>query len=152
MRHKPIHGVMAIVAMSIVSISAGDVASEVERRFQLTIGGIKAGLDRSPNDYIAALVETAGPTQCIDRGAEEICFHEARIIELFANHGNEVREGSLIQLLGEGILGARSLFFVVPVDTDVNIYGGTYGQAKPKKRDEAQFRDALSELGLGKDA
>ena len=152
MRLTPTNSVAVVMILSILSIGAGNSASEDESRFWQMTGGIKAGLDRSPDDYIAALVETAGPTQCIQRGAEELCFHDARVIELYANNGNEVCKGSLIHLLGEGISGGRSLFVVVPVDPELKIYGGTYGNAKPGKQDEAQFRDALRELGLGKDA
>ena len=152
MKLKLTNGVAVILILGIVSIGAGDSAGQDETPFRQMIGGIKTGLDRSSNDYIAALFETAGATQCIQRGAEELCFHDARVIELYASSGNKVRKGSLIRLLGAGIEGGHSLFFVVPVDTELKVYGGTYGKAKPGEQEKVQFRDALRELGLGKDA
>ena len=123
-------------------------ASEEERLFGYAVGGIESGLERSPDDYVAALLETVGPKQCTSHNDEEICFHEVKVVELYAARGNGVRQGDVIQLLGEGRKGSRSLFFLVPTVSELNLYGGTYGSARTDPEDITRFLEALRSVDL----
>ena len=127
-------------------------ASEEERLLGFAVGGIESGLERSPDDYVAALLETVGPKQCTSHNDEEICFHEAKVVELYATKGNDIRKGITVRMLGSGSIGSRTLFFAVPAEPQLTIYGGTYGSAKAGEEEKVLFLKALRTAGLRQDA
>lgn len=123
---------------------------------QFTVDGIRSGLEQSPNNYFAAMVEVAGGKQCVDLESQEVCFHEVTVIKVYAQRGNALAKGQRVKMLSEGSAegsaGGRALFFAIPAVPDLAVYGGTFATAKVDATEEGQFLEALRAMGLRQDA
>lgn len=141
-----------MVVPCIVIVAASSITIAEDRMLTLTTKGIKAGLERSANDYIAVLIESTGDNQCIEIGSEEVCFYVATIMELYAGKGNHLRVGDTVRFLGSAQKTNRGLYFAIPAVPEPIIYGGSYASAKVGAEDKAMFLEALHKLGLRPDA
>ncbi len=142
-----------MVVPCIVIVAASSITIAEDRMLTLTTKGIKAGLERSANDYIAVLIESTGDNQCIEISSEEVCFYVATIMELYAGKGNHLRVGDTVRFLGSAQKTNRGLYFAQyrPLPEPI-IYGGSYASAKVGAEDKAMFLEALHKLGLRPDA
>ena len=122
--------------------SNGDVPPE------FFLGGIKSGLERSPDQYVAALIEVVTPPDCDDPSLERTWKLLITIIKLFAVKGSEVREGDSIQSFGNGAVGSRYLAFVVPIDVGTVVYSGTLMSGRTDESTQRKFADAIRKSGL----
>jgi hypothetical protein len=142
---------LAILVLGLSRLAADAPDADDGRLLQFIVGGIRSGLDRSPDNYFAALVEVSGETTCLDRESRPVCFHEATVIELYARRGNAVAKGRRVRLLGDGSVGSRALFFAVPAVPDLDVFGGTFTGAKADDAEKDRFVEALRAVGLRSD-
>ena len=115
---------------------------------EFVLGGIESGVERSPYDYIAALVEVTGPPQCEEIRGEEVCHQENVIIKLFAANGNRLSLGDSFRVLGEGRVGSRYILFAVPSDPGLGIYGATFSSRLAGEAEQRNFADAIRRAGI----
>jgi hypothetical protein len=135
-----------------VVVAVSGPGSDDGKLLQFTVDGIRSGLEQSPDNYFAAMVEVAGDKQCVDLETQEVCFHDVTVIKVYAQRGNALAKGQRVKMLGEGSAGSRALFFAIPAVPDLAVYGGTFATAKVDATEEGRFLEALRAVGLQQDA
>jgi hypothetical protein len=141
-----------VVGACILIVAVSGISFAEERMMTFTTKGIEGGLERSSDDYIAVMVESTGDNECVEIGTDEVCFYVAKIIELYAGKGNQLRVGDTVRFLGSAQKNSRGLFFAIPAVQEPKIYGGSFASAKVGEEERTMFLEALHILGLRPDA
>ena len=119
MRNRSIILVFALV----FSMTAPSAQSHFES------GGIRSGLERSPGDYVAAVIELRGTITCDEAKTGRLCWSYAFVIDEIASRPASKSPRIVIKIAagrktGEQVAGRAIAFLVPRAGTDV--YSGTF--------------------------
>ncbi len=101
------------------------MAAEGPGQPRLVGSGVVEGLRRSPDLYVAAVLEAITEARCTDPKAAATCTQEAKIVEVLASHGRAFKPGDVIVFGNRGVVGSQYVAFLVPTKGDANVYGAT---------------------------
>ena len=109
------------------------------------VAGIKEGLRRSPNNYVAAVVQIRGRVQCGERDNKNLCWVPAIVVEEIASrHPGDFPKTFLLHASSStsgSLVSSKSIVFAVPIG-ETGVYGSTaasgYGEGRLRS-----FREAL---------
>ncbi len=106
---------------------------------------IRSAVERSPKDWIAAVVAPAGRTVCVAEAGKDLCRAPVQAVELLASV--RAKETPVFDLLGgtpESDKDSRMLVLATPVPGKDTLYGASYLSLDPTPEEIAQFRRALA--------
>jgi len=123
------------------SFDAGFSNSLLER-------GIRLAIQESPNDYIAAVVESTGaPPECEERDHKQICRSRVRVLEMLAAKPSfDLEEFYLMGGSEPWSSSDRILLFAIPMPDLGNGYGATYMSDGTARRAVEQCRSVLKNV------
>jgi hypothetical protein len=110
--------------------------------------GIRDGLKRSPEHYVAAIVEVVDVPQSQDPGVASSTVNNIRLVEVLSSRGGTFKNGAALAWFGGGSVGARYLAFLVPAKSWPGVYGATFMSIGASDADRTVFVDALKTAGL----
>ena len=128
--------------------AASPRASDEPLKPGFALGGIQSGLNRSPDVYVAALLEVVGAPQCSDPTISSTCVADTRLVDVFASRGGEFKSGGLVAFSGAGPVGSRYLAFLVPIDGRAAVYGATFLSVQTSDDERKTFVADLRKAGL----
>ena len=138
--------VLMLFLLAVVCVFAG-ASDDDDVPPEFVLNGIKGGIERSPDHYVAALVRVDGPATCDNMALEGACEQPNKILTLFAAKGADVLEGDIIRMLGQTSIGSRYLVFAVPVKGAVGVYGGAFMSGRTDEATQRIFVEALAKAG-----
>ena len=108
--------------------------------------GVRSGLERSPEHYIAGIFEPHGGVKC-----EDSCWVAAKPVEVFAWRGPTESVPKEIRLSHAGPASAASggttMGFLVPVgSTEPQVFAGTFLTVRLSEEDVDQCRKAVERV------
>ena len=108
--------------------------------------GIRSGLERSPEHYIAGIFEPYGGVKC-----EDSCWVTAKPVEVFAWRGPTESVPKEIRLSNAGpasiASGGTTMGFLVPVgSTEPQAFTGTFLTVRLSEEDIDQFRRTVERV------
>jgi hypothetical protein len=112
------------------------------------VQGIQHGLERSPDHYLAGVLEVVGTPKCDDAKDHSSCVNGAKVVEVLAIRGAAFKPGDAVTFLGEARPGSRYLAFLVPVDGRSGVYGATWLASGATEDQRRLFLDELGRAGL----
>jgi hypothetical protein len=124
------------------------IAGGVSTRPEFATAGISEGLRRSPNVYIAAVLEVVAERECSDPKSTATCVEKVKLLEVLARHGTDVKAGDIIVFGNAGDVGSRYVAFLVPIKGHPNVYGATSLSIGASDDDRKRFVAELEAAGL----
>ncbi len=129
---------LALILLANTAASALDVGSMVQ--------GIRDGLRRSPDHFMAGIVELRGRTTCSGARANRLCWIEAYVVEEFSSRrpGSSSFPKMFLQLASGDpgtVLRGRHLVFAIPLP-GTGVYGSTLSMNHTPQQ-ETLFREAV---------
>ena len=143
---KTMASLVAVVLFSPI-LAAPAWEDEFDFSAEMIKRSIADAVERSPDDYVAALIEVVGFPQCAEHG-EGDCWQRVRIVRLFASKKDGRRWNHDFDRYGQGSIGTRSIIFAIPMEPDPTVYGCTLGIAVTTQKVQNKFAQVVHSLGL----
>jgi len=140
---------MALLSVLCLGCFTWSTAGHGELTPEFALAGVQEGLVRSPDHFVAALVQVTSPPKCEEEAGAAACFQEGRLVRVFAARGGVV-QGTTIVLVGEGRIGTRTLGFFVPIPDSPGVFAATLLSTRTGKKEVKVLVDALRTAGLGR--
>lgn len=128
-----------LLALLIASLSLAHA-----QPIDFSLAGIKEGLRRSPNNYIAAVVLVRGQVQCVERDSGKLCWLRAIVVEEIASRHPDRFPETFLLASGDTAgtwMSSKAIVFAVPIGK-TGVYGSTaasvYGDGRLRS-----FREAV---------
>lgn len=87
--------------------------------------GIREGLSRSPDHFVAGILEVVSDPRCEGEPPRRSCVQKVEIVESLASR--IVGEGETVEIVGERATGSRLLAFLIPVGPSrPGVYAATH--------------------------
>jgi len=104
------------------------------------LSGIRSGLERSPDDYVAGVIRVYGESQCQEHNGKRLCWVSAAVIDEIASRPADRSPRRTIKFMSGDEPGKQAtgklIVFAVPIG-DTDIYAGTlamvYGPSKHRR-------------------
>ena len=137
-----------VLALAVLIVSASLALSGEPMPPGFAAGGIKSGLSRSPDLYVAGVVEVTGPQQCKDSKDVSTCTADVKLVEVLASRGRKFKRGSVLSMFGAGGGGERYRAFLVPMPDRSDVFGSTFLAVDASAEDRNLFAEELADAGL----
>lgn len=126
---------------------AGIVAtSEGPDETDVAFRAIQDGVSRSPEMYLAGVIESIATPRCEGEGNRRRCTYEAKVVQSLAS--KIVGEGETIRVVGEVGPGKGVLGFFIPPSGPGDAWSATFLSFDTGASKQAQFEKALKMAGL----
>lgn len=117
------------------------------------VRSIESALTRSPDDYVAALVETMGQPVCSVEDGESLCWVRVQVLELMAGKTpTEAAWPDEFKLLSGDpaelnapFQSQHYLLFAMPLSKETDVYGAAYMTVDTSRQELEKFREALEQ-------
>jgi hypothetical protein len=129
----------------LLALLIGPLTLSYAQPIDFSVAGIKEGLRRSPNDYIAAVVAVRDQAQCVERGSGKLCWVRAVIVEEIASRHPGGFPKTFLLASGDTPgtwVSGKSIVFAVPIG-ETGVYGSTAASVFGKGRLRS-FREAVN--------
>ena len=136
----------ALTCFLFLPAHAGIVAtSDGPDETDLAFEAVREGLSRSPEIYLAGIVESVGVPRCEGEGNRRRCAYEARVVRALAS--KIVGEGETLRVVGEIESGKEVLGFFIPSGSG-DTWNATFLSFETGAAKQEQFERALKMAGL----
>jgi len=125
-------------------LAAGDESA----RTGAAATGVNSGLRRSPDLYLAAVLEVVGEPECSGPESSATCDQKVKLLEVLVRHGTEAKAGDVIVFSNAGTVGSKYLAFLVPIQGRPNAYGATSLSIGATDEARTRFMNELEAAGL----
>jgi len=128
----------------LLALMIGLLTLSYAQPIDFTVAAIKEGLRRSPNNYIAAVVEIGGRVQCVGPDSGDLCWVRAVVVEEIASRHPDGFPKTFLLASGAAP-GTRAsgklIVFAVPMG-ETGVYSSTSASVYGKGRLRS-FREAV---------
>ena len=113
--------------------------------------GIRSGLEQSPTDFVAGVIEFRGEVRCEERSKRQLCWVPALVIDEIASRPASRSPRGVIRMLSGSTPGTRvtgrTIVFAVPYVS--NVYKGTHNSVYGPNRHK-RFRELIEKAVNGR--
>src|SRR5262245_10521960 len=106
---------------------------------------IRAAVERSPKNYVAAVVTQSGLTVCVPEGGKDVCRAPVQTLEVLASvRPKQTPVFDLLTSTAGKEDGTKMLILATPMPGKEGLYGASYLSLDPSPEEIDQFRRALA--------
>lgn len=142
----------AVAALALLSVAAG--AGGPARAELLTEDyareGIRIGMERSPDEYICAVVRIASEPVCEGNGADRVCSVRAKVLAPIGAKGTIAalaqKDAEFDLRSSKSSVGTIVVVFAVPMKSHPQIYYATMMGTRPRVDEVDNIRTAFEKL------
>ena len=138
---------LRVVTTSLFALASLSLASE-RLDPDIALSGIHEGLGRSPDGYVAAVVEVMDTPKSEDPGIAASTMNGIKLVEVLSSRGGPYERGAVLTWFGGGVVGQRYLVFLVPAKSWHGVYGASFMSKSTSHADRRAFVHALKNAGL----
>lgn len=142
------------VSIALLALACAGSAVHVVRAEILTEDyardGIKIGMDRSPDEYICAVVRISTEPVCEGTGDEKVCSVRARVLEPIGAEGiiaaSAQKDAEFDLRSSKSAVGTIVVVFAVPMKSHPQIYYATMMGTRPRVTEVDNIKAAYQKL------